>query len=195
MATAPNNLEIEIKLAVASAAAARRLLRAKGFHVIKPRVFEANEVFDTPDQRMRKSESLLRVRQVHKEAKLTFKAPPQNGKHKSREELEVEASDAQMLGEILARLGFERVFRYEKYRTEFRRGRKGVVTLDETPIGNYLELEGPPDWIDRTARLLNFHENHYITLSYGRLYLDWCAQHGAQPGDMVFQAGQVNERR
>ncbi|MBV9743453.1 MAG: hypothetical protein JO099_06800, partial [Acidobacteriia bacterium] len=84
-------------------------------------------------------------------------------------------------------LGFQRVFRYEKYRTEFRRGRKGVVTLDETPIGTYLELEGPPDWIDGTAALLNFQENDYITLSYGRLYLDWCAQHKVKPGDMVFK--------
>jgi adenylate cyclase, class 2 len=187
VATARNNsLEIEVKLPVATAAAARRQLRAKGFRVTKPRVFEANDVFDTPELRLRNSGSLLRVRQVKNEAKLTYKAPPQNGKHKTREELEVTADSAQMLSAILARLGFQRVFRYEKYRTEFGRGRTGVVTLDETPIGCYMELEGPPDWIDRTARLLGFTESDYITLSYGRLYLDWCAQRGLDPADMVF---------
>jgi adenylate cyclase class 2 len=187
VATARNNsLEIEIKLPVASAAVARRLLRAKGFRVTKPRVFEVNDVFDTPECRLRSTESLLRVRQVKNEAKLTYKAPPQNGKHKSREELEVTADNAQMLAAILGRLGFKRVFRYEKYRTEFGRGRTGVVTVDETPIGCYMELEGAPEWIDRTARLLGFAESDYITLSYGRLYLDRCAQRGLEPGNMEF---------
>ena len=189
MATVRSNsdsLEIEIKLAVAGAAAARRLLRAKGFRILKPRVFESNDVLDTPEQRLRNSGSLLRIRSVKREVILTYKGRPRNSKHKSREELELNASDAHMLGAILARLGFERVFRYEKYRTEFTRGRTGVVTLDETPIGTYLELEGQPAWIDRTARVLGFTEADYITLSYGQLYLDRCKREGSKAGDMVF---------
>jgi adenylate cyclase, class 2 len=188
VATAHNNsLEVEIKLAVASVRAARSLLRDKGFHVIKPRVFEANDVFDTLDLGLRNSQSLLRIRTVKRQTLLTYKGPPQSGgKHKSREELEIHADNAHTLATILERLGFQRAFRYEKYRTEFRRGRTGVVTLDETPVGCFLELEGPPEWIDRTARLLGFRETDYITLSYGRLYLDWCAEKGCEPGNMVF---------
>ncbi|HLI86740.1 MAG TPA: class IV adenylate cyclase [Bryobacteraceae bacterium] len=178
--------ETEVKLAVASAAAARGLLRAKGYRVSKPRIFEANDVFDTPDRRLRDAQSLLRVRQVRREAKLTYKGPPSGGKHKSREELELKADDAQTLASILGRLGFARVFRYEKYRTEFQRETTGTVTLDETPIGTYLELEGAPGWIDRTARALGFEEKDYILESYGRLYLTWCERQGREPGDMVF---------
>jgi adenylate cyclase, class 2 len=187
VATAHNNSqEVEIKLAVASPAGARRLLRSKGFRVAKPRVFESNDLYDTADSRLRQNQSLLRIRQVKQETHLTYKAAPQNGKHKSREELEVKAGDGKTLASILERLGFERVFRYEKYRTEFRRGRMGVVTLDETPVGTYMEIEGPPEWIDRTARLLGFSEKDYITVSYGRLYQDWCVRQGLEPGDMVF---------
>jgi adenylate cyclase class 2 len=189
VATAPSksdSLEVEIKLAVSGPAAARRLLRAKGFRVVKPRVFESNDVLDTLEQRLRNGGSLLRIRNVKRDVILTFKGPPQNSKHKSREELEVNASDRGILAFIFERLGFQRVFRYEKYRTEFRRGKTGIVTLDETPIGTYLELEGPPAWIDRTARLLGFTEADYITLSYGQLYLDWCARHGHKARDMVF---------
>ena len=181
-----DSLEVEIKLAVPGPGVARRLLRARGFRVAKPRVFESNEVLDTPEQLLRNGGSLLRIRSVKREVILTYKGRPRNSKHKSREELEVNASDGHMLAAILARLGFERMFRYEKYRTEFRRGRTGLVTLDETPIGTYLELEGEPAWIDRTARLLGFTEADYITLSYGQLYLDWCARQGSKPGDMVF---------
>jgi adenylate cyclase class 2 len=178
--------EIEVKIAVPGVAAARRLLRRTGFLVVKPRIFEANEVFDTPDLRLRYSQSLLRIRKIGHEAKLTYKGAPTAGKHKSREELELKTDDAQTLAAIFNRLGFVRVFRYEKYRTEFQRGKTGIVTLDETPIGIYLELEGRPAWIDRTARVLGFHEEDYILESYGKLYLDWCAHQGRKPGDMVF---------
>jgi adenylate cyclase class 2 len=58
--------------------------------------------------------------------------------------------------------------------------------LDETPVGVYLELEGTPHWIDLTARRLGFQESDYITASYGRVYLDWCAARGCKPGDMTF---------
>jgi adenylate cyclase class 2 len=185
---ARGSLETEIKLAVPDAAAARRLLRASGFRVVRRRAFESNAVFDTPERRFGRGGALLRVRESGRAAKLTYKGPPKPSKHKSREEREVEAGDAPTLRLILERLGFVRVFRYEKYRAEYRREEiGGIVTLDETPIGVYLELEGTSGWIDRTARRLGFREEDYITASYGRLYLEWCAQRGRAPRDMLFR--------
>ena len=182
--------EIEIKLAVPAAPAARRMLRAAGFAVSRRRVFEANTVFDTPELRLRAARCLLRVRRAGGVTTLTYKGPPETGKYKSREELEIVAGQAQALEAIVERLGYQRAFRYEKYRTEFRQPRRaGLVTLDETPVGVFLELEGTPAWIDRTARRLGFAESSYLTASYGRVYLDWCAAHGREPGDMTFPKG------
>ena len=180
--------EIEIKLAVKDVRSARRLLREAGFVVSQPRVFEANTVFDTPDLRLRTSSCLLRIRQAGGAATLTFKGVPVAGKHKSREELEAKLDNAAAMTEIVERLGYHRVFRYEKYRTEFHQPRRaGVAMLDETPAGVYLELEGTPHWIDLTARRLGFQESEYITASYGRIYADWCAATGRTPGDMTFE--------
>jgi len=180
--------EIEIKLAAPDAAAARRLLRNAGFRVSRRRVFEANTVFDTADRSLRGRTLLLRVRQTPGASTLTFKGPPLMAKHKTREELEITLSSAARCGSILERLGFEPSFRYEKYRTEFRYpGTAGIATLDETPIGVYLELEGSPRWIDRMARRLGFRDADYITASYGRLYLDWCAARNIPPAHMVFE--------
>jgi adenylate cyclase class 2 len=185
---ARGSLETEIKLAVPDAAAARRLLRASGFRVARRRAFESNAIFDTPERRFGRGGALLRVRESGRAAQLTYKGPAKPSKHKSREEREVEADDAPMLRLILERLGFVRVFRYEKYRAEYRREETGgVVTLDETPIGVYLELEGTSGWIDRTARRLGFTEEDYITASYGRLYLEWCAARDRAPRDMLFR--------
>lgn len=165
------------------------MLRAAGFHVLKRRVFEDNLVFDTQDLKLRSGALLLRVRHAGPAATLTYKGPPAQGKHKSREELEVEISDAHLSTRIFQRLGFDVVFRYQKYRTEYAKPREhGVVTLDETPIGCFLEIEGSPPWIDRTARHLGFRESDYVTSSYGILYRQHCEANGVEPADMVFPA-------
>lgn len=178
--------ENEIKLAVADPAAARNLLRQAGFRLARRRVFEANTVFDTSKLTLRRGSRLLRLRRAGRTVTLTFKGRPLPGPHKNREELETRLPDAARFAAILARLGFHAVFRYEKYRTEFRMEPGGLAMLDETPIGVYVELEGPPAWIDRTARRMGFTPRDYITASYGRLYLDWAKQQRRKPGNMVF---------
>jgi adenylate cyclase, class 2 len=179
--------EIEIKLPVSDAAQAKRLLRTAGFQVLKRRIFEQNTVFDTESALLRQSARLLRVRQAGKIAKLTYKGPPDGGKYKSREELELNVSDANAMAAILDRLAYRPVFRYDKFRTEFHQhGAEGIATIDETPIGVYLELEGSPVWIDQTARKLGFREEDYVTASYARLYLDWCKNRGITPTNMLF---------
>jgi adenylate cyclase, class 2 len=179
--------ETEIKLAVRDAQHGRDLLRKAGFRVARRRVFESNTVFDTPGLALRKTSRLLRVRVAGTAHTLTYKGPPAPGRHKGREELEVRIPRGGTVPAMLERLGYRPSFRYEKYRTEFMQaGSRGVATLDETPVGVYLELEGAPGWIDRTARKLGFAESAYITASYGRLYLDWCQERGVEPKDMVF---------
>lgn len=181
------NREVEIKLPVASAAAGRRLLRAAGFRISKRRVFEVNTVFDTARRRLLRGGTLLRVREAGGRGLLTYKGPATAAKHKSREELETEIADPRMAQAILDRLEFQPVFRYEKFRTEYAKpGDSGHATLDETPIGVFLELEGAPRWIDLTARALGFSAADYITASYGRLYLDACKANRTKPGNMVY---------
>jgi len=182
-----SNWEIEIKLALEDAEDGRRRLRAAGFRVHKRRIFEENTLFDTPGLKLRKAQSLLRVRQAGESFKITYKGKPAPSDLKSREELETGIESHETMAAILERLGFQPAFRYQKYRTEFRhRPGGGMATLDETPIGDYLELEGSPGWIRRMARILGFSRQDYITASYGRLYLEWCKKRRIPPGDMVF---------
>jgi adenylate cyclase class 2 len=182
-----SNLEIEIKLRIDSVAATRGLLRRLGFSIVKPRVFEINTIFDTASGTLRNGRKLLRLREAGHRHMLTFKGPPHSGRYKSREELESAFSDPASMRRILERLGYAPVFRYEKYRTEYASAdQAGAVMLDETPIGAFLEVEGRPPWIERTARALGFLPGDYVTASYGRLYLDHCRAKGVEPTDMVF---------
>ena len=112
-----------------------------------------------------------------------------DGRHKQREEIEVSVSDADATALILDRLGFHPVFVYEKFRAEYTKpGLPGIITVDETPIGNFLELEGPPTWIDHVAAALGYRESEYIKRSYGSLYIQHCQGTGTTPANMLFDA-------
>jgi len=177
--------EVEIKLRVADAAAARRMLRARGFRLLHRRRFEANVLFDTPERSLTRAGKLLRVRRSGRSCLLTYKGPGGPGRHKVRRELEVGIADAESMIEILRALGMQPIFRYEKYRAEYAApDGGGVATVDETPIGVFVELEGRPEWIDRTAAALGFDEPEYITATYGELYLESRRAGGGK--DMVF---------
>ncbi len=179
--------EVEIKLPVADPAAMRRLLRRAGLRLRTRRTLETNVVYDTPGGHLRESGLLLRLRGYGGAAILTFKGPPQPGRHKTREERECAVADPLAMAAILEHLGFRPAFYYEKFRTIFAPGRSpNHAALDETPIGDFLELEGSPSWIDRTAHRLGFAPSDYITASYGRLYLDLCGDAGIQSNRMAF---------
>lgn len=204
--------ETEIKLKVHDPVAIKRRLRELGFRRVRARHFESNRLFDFPDRALQRALCVLRLRFAAGKALLTFKgAPVYSRRYKVRPELETEVAGGKLLKEILKSAGFEEVFRYERYRTEYvpgsrrrkkdpkagnARGRstegrtvaRGEVDYDETPIGNYIELEGPKRWIDRMARQLGFGRRDYITLSYVALYHQKCREAGMKPGEMVFPA-------
>ena len=130
---------------------------------------------------------MLRVRETGRHGVLTYKGTPLGGKYKDREELEVCVDNPQRLREIISRLGYVPGFRYEKYRTEYRRPHEsGAAMLDETPVGVYLELEGAPRWIDRAARSLGFSQSDYSTASYYDLYVDYCRKHRLKVSNMTY---------
>ena len=124
----------------------------------------------------------MRLRQAGGGHTITFKGPPTTGAYKSREEIESGVCDAASMRLILEGLEYISVFRYEKYRTEYAKPREnGLVMLDQPPIGDFLELERPPRWIDRTARALGRSPANYhgelmdrYTCSRGRADQDRC---------------------
>jgi len=187
MAGGEPNREVEIKLALATAEDGARRLREAGFVAAREREHECNTLYDWPDGRLRGQGCAVRIRACGGRHTLTYKGRAEAGAHHSREELEVEISDGGLAEQILNRLGLRAAFRYEKFRTEYRRaGENGVAALDETPLGAFLELEGDPAWIDKSAAELGFRAADYIRTSYVRLQSEACAGRGAGLADMLF---------
>ena len=184
--------ENEIKVAVPDLNALQLRLRSLGFQILHPRVLESNVIYDTPDADLRRRGELIRIRQAGGTSIFTAKGPATVTRHKEREELETPVGDPDTMGLVLQRLGFVPRFRYEKFRTEWAfPGEDGILMVDETPIGNYMELEGPPDWIDSIALQLGYQEADYVNISYARLYIQDCERRGLQASHMVFDANTV----
>lgn len=185
-------VETEIKFRVDDLADIRRRLEAAGFRVQTPRSFESNVLYDAPERSMRARTEILRIRSYAGKWTLTHKRLPEtqeSERHKHRIETETEVSDGEALMEIFGSLGLVAAFRYEKWRTEWSDG-QGECVLDETPIGDYAELEGAPDWIDSAADRLGVEVSERITLSYGRLFDLWRQQHGSNAQNLTFAAVQ-----
>jgi adenylate cyclase class 2 len=181
------NREIEIKFRVTDLHALARRLRAAGFRLLTPRTHEMNTLYDLPGEVLRGRKELLRLRKYGSEWTLTHKAGRKAGRHSSRVELETGVADGRKMDLILRALGYSPSFRYEKFRAEWADG-KGQVVVDETPIGDFCEIEGAPRWIDATAKKLGVASADYITKNYAGLFLEWRAQANGRASEMTFKA-------
>jgi adenylate cyclase class 2 len=183
-------IETEIKFRVDDLSALTRRLEATGFTLQTPRAFESNVLYDTPERKLRARTEILRIRNYAGRYLLTHKRLPAPGmpgedRHKHRIETETEVADGEALEQIFLSLGLAAAFRYEKWRAEWTDG-EGHCVVDETPIGNYAELEGSAEWIDRIAARLGVDAAQYSTLSYGRLFEIWRNEHHSAAQNLTF---------
>lgn len=179
---APGNLETEIKLRVAGPEAARQAVARLGASPVRPRHFEVNLLWDDAGGSLQSQGQVLRVRETDAGGVLTFKGVRrQVDGVKAREEIETGVAEPARLTQILQALGFRPLFRYEKYRTTYRWLDVELV-IDETPIGTFLEIEGPVGSIHAATEALGFSRADAITDSYPALFFAAGGQ-----GDMVFR--------
>jgi adenylate cyclase class 2 len=184
-------IETEIKFRVNDPGRLAAQLETAGFRLETPRKFESNVLYDTPDRALRTRTEILRIRHYGEKCVVTHKRLPDAGpgedRHKHRIETESEVSNGDALAGVFRSLGLVEAFRYEKWRSEWTDG-EGHCVVDETPIGNFAELEGEPDWIDRAASRLGVDPSAYMTLSYGRLFDLWREEHRSSAQDLTFSA-------
>jgi adenylate cyclase class 2 len=177
--------EIEIKFRVADLRALNRKLRAAGFRLVTRRTHEMNTLYDLPGEVLRARKELLRLRKYGPVWTLTHKSGGKRARHSSRLELETAVADGKKLDSILRALGYAPTFRYEKFRAEWSDD-KGQVVVDETPIGNFCEIEGLPRWIDATAKKLGVQPADYITKNYATLFAEWKQETRSPANEMTF---------
>jgi adenylate cyclase class 2 len=188
--------EVEIKFRVADIEALSSRLRELGLQQVTPRTHEMNVLFDLPGRPLRARGEILRLRKYGETWVLTHKgrSEDQGGPHKKRVETETRVENGEKMEAILRELQFESSFRYEKFRAEWK-GSEGHVVVDETPIGNLGEIEGPAHWIDSMASQLGIDRKHYITDTYAALFAAWKKETGSDATEMTFAAVSRTDKR
>jgi adenylate cyclase class 2 len=206
--------EIELKFPIHDLARLESQLPALGFLLETPRTFEQNTLYDTPTRTLRESKQILRIRRygglwtvTHKRQSCASPNSSDPARYKVRIETETQLEDGPALGAIFETLGYAPVFRYEKFRTEWSQITPCIdgplftgpvhpaeaalpaachLVIDETPLGDYAELEGPPAWIDHTLDRLGVDPASCLTDSYGRLFTAWKERTGSSAENLTF---------
>jgi adenylate cyclase class 2 len=208
--------EIELKFPIHNLSRLQSRLPGLGFLLDTPRTFEQNTLYDTPTRTLRESKQILRIRRygslwtvTHKRQSCASPNITDPARYKVRIETETQLEDGPALGAIFETLGYAPVFRYEKFRTEWSQITPSIdgplfddavhpvetampaplchLVIDETPIGDYAELEGPPAWIDDALAKLGVDPSTCLTDSYGRLFLNWKERTGSAAQNLTFE--------
>lgn len=159
-------IETEVKIKVTDTKAVKERLLGLGCSLERDRYLEMNILYDYRGDTLFAKREALRLRTIGKRAWLTFKGAPQKSRSfKVRPEFESEVRNPAAFRKVLKALGLRPVFRYRKHRTLLRKGRL-TICLDETSVGNYLELEGRRSDIVRFARVLGYSRTDFITRDY-----------------------------
>ena len=183
-------IEEEVKLACDDL----NRLRDAGFelNIAEPRHFEDNWLLDTSEQALLTQGKALRVRFARGKGWITFKGAVRDAHSvvKTREEIEVETTAPERTIELFERLGFQRSFRYQKYRTVYQvavDGKEVTVVFDETPMGNFIEIEGNESTVARVFEASGFSDTDIVRESYPELQAKRCNERDVPLEDLVFK--------
>ena len=159
----------------------REHLERLGAEQCSPRLLEDDLVLDTAERRLAAAAQVLRLRRRGQEFLLTFKGPvSEDVSVKAREEWQTPVDDGVAMLAVFERLGYEVAIRYQKYRSLYMIG-DVVASVDETPLGCFVELEGVPAEIERLAGEMGYEPSDFEVRSYLEIHRDQ-----GNRGDMLF---------
>ena len=188
-------VEIEVKLRATTQEEAVERLGSLPPTLQSERHFEDNEIYDTPESSLRQAGRMLRLRLAEGKGILTLKEKIKTDlRAKVRKEIETPLDSPDAMREILDKLGLVKVYRYQKYRCYYTWADPKTkatlsISLDDTPIGVFIELEGPKQAIDRAALKMSYTADDYILDDYRTLHQAHLLEQGQATGDMVFPDG------
>lgn len=148
--------------------------------------FENNILFDTQHEFLSLNNRLLRLREYKNKYIITLKDKSniKGGKFKIREEIETHVSDLFSTLEIFKRMGYNVKLIYQKYRRKMIID-KSEITIDNLPFGDYIEIEGSKESIEKLSEELELLTTDISNKSYVSLYCDICRKQNITPSPHI----------
>ncbi len=181
-------VETEVKIPVNDLEIVRSLLEESAAKCIEAMARETNTLYDTAQRQISQQGHTLRLRSYAGRSVVTHKgAINYLGSIKIREELEFAVDDLETFAAFLEKLGFQPSLRYEKDREEWRIDDM-LITLDHTPMGDFVEIEGQIAAISGIAEDLDLSLDDAVRGSYLSLWFEYRNKRPNLnlPRDMVF---------
>lgn len=185
--------EVEAKFAVPALEPIRQELEERQARPLGE-LLQTDRFFDLPEGTYFRNGCGLRLRElavldpagrdIDDRPVITFKGPVQEGRLKTRREIETRLDDPDAARQLLRACGLHCVRTIQKKRRSYRLG-ECTVELDELPLlGTFVEIEGPDEaTIDALAESLNIPGPH-VPDAYVQLLADRAEQLG-KPHDHV----------
>ncbi len=173
--------ETEVKIRIDAVEPIKQKLLEMKAELYKKRAVQTDSYFG--NKTMKKKGQTLKIRD---NALLIYKGPSQKKNNiRSNEEIEIMVDNAAYLKQLLEQLGYLQYWKKERYRESYLVNMTQIC-IDETPIGNFIEIEGKKENIIDIAKQLGFSQKKFIADSYGKLWKEF-AKKNKRNGDMVFQ--------
>lgn len=154
-------------------------------HEITVMYDENKKLFDK-DARLRLRKK-IDIKTNKEETEISYKKPLTREGIKIEEEYETQIGSFTEMENILANIGFTKVSSYERIRDTFKIENM-KVTIDSFSFGDYLEIEGEINEIQRLADKLGFEMKENITKSCDDLYAEICLALGKPiPNHIIFE--------
>lgn len=159
--------EVELKAVVADWVSTIAHLERAGAEVVFDGLL-ADRRLDTPDRALAAKDTVLRLRSYTDSsgtrAELGWKGPTgYDGGYKVREERETPVSAPDVILEILSRLGYVVTHAVDRRIVQYRL-HGAVVRLERYPrMDDLIEVEGPPDAIERAIGALDIPRDAFTT--------------------------------
>jgi adenylate cyclase class 2 len=168
--------EVKIRITQEELDPIRARLKELGARCLSPRTEEKNLLFDFTDRNLETCGCAVRLRTFGEEITLTFKGEVQEDpRFKKRQELETSVQDPQATIKVLEALGMHICFEYSKVREVYTLSvdqDQAEICLDETPVGTFVEIEGPESTIEALASQLGWTPDSFIRRNYVEMYLE-----------------------
>ncbi len=188
--------EIEVKFLLKDYSALMQKITDLQLPCSQERIHEFNLRYDLLDGNLVAQRQVLRLRK-DTQARLTFKGPGiMEEDVLTRKEIELVVSDFDATNRLLEALGYQVIMMYEKFRANYLMDDALVLSVDETPLGLFIELEGDsPAQVRKAADVLGLDWDARINLSYSALLHIFNQSTGNSFHDLsfdIFEGLQVN---
>ncbi len=162
--------EIEVKILDIDVDDIKHRLDKAGAVYLGERLIQ-EKAFDFPDQRIRASNSLCRLRKIGNAIEFAFKGNREkNAQFQIAEETEVVVSDFEKTEKILVSLGLSAYRDREKRRISYMLADTHVEIEICPNIPPYIELEGTEESIPRTLEQLGFSMSNTTNMTNSEVY-------------------------